>query len=298
MGATCASTWASSVVSRPAVAHSHTDVASTAITTATIAMRIRLLILPWLTLATGSGRTWPTSLISDPTPLWCAWPQDALHPSRRITERSREDRFGHVIAKQRVDILLVGRRDRLLGLHHLEIVRHASRKPVACLHQFLVGQVARSRRDLQLLTIGLQVEECGAHVVVDLRAHVLRFRASLAEIGVGLREAALRPSSLKNRDDHRTRESVGGNAVRRGQTQHAVIGIDLQRWKLFAERRRAECLGGSHPFLCGEIVRPIPIRLGKSLFDGQVGHRHVRKLCTDSKRLTDRKAYQTCELES
>src|SRR3954452_10711087 len=43
-GVTCASTWASSVVWRPAVAYSQTDNPSTAITTATIAMRIRLFI--------------------------------------------------------------------------------------------------------------------------------------------------------------------------------------------------------------------------------------------------------------
>src|SRR6267142_1720139 len=49
-------------------------------------------------------------------------------------------------------------------------------KAIASLRQLLIGQVARPRRDLQLLAGRLQVEERGPHVVVDLGALVLRLR--------------------------------------------------------------------------------------------------------------------------
>src|ERR1044071_4672062 len=168
IGVTCASTCASSVVSRPAVAQSQTPVTTMAISTMPIPMRI-LLFMNWLrSLLRISGR-----------------PQNALHGGFGIAERSCEDRLGDVVAKQRVDVLFLGSRHRLLRLHHFNVVGDAGGKAIPRLRQFLVGELARTRGDLRLLASSLQIEKRRAHVVVDLRAHVVRLGTTLAQVGFG-----------------------------------------------------------------------------------------------------------------
>ena len=67
--------------------------------------------------------------------------------------------FREVVAVQRRDVLLVGERDRLLRLHDFDVAGDAGGEAIARLRQLLRGEIARLRRDLQLLVVGLQIEE-------------------------------------------------------------------------------------------------------------------------------------------
>ena len=79
------------------------------------------------------------------------------------------------------DVLVVGARQGLLGLHHFDAVGDACRKAVFGTSDVVVSQPHIPMSDVNLLPGGIQVEKCGAHVVINLPADVFCFRLSLAQ---------------------------------------------------------------------------------------------------------------------
>src|SRR5207247_2110741 len=98
----------------PAVAHNHAVAPSATIRTTPIAMGIRLLITFFALHVAGPPSHGVGARRNPPSVLGIAWPENALHRRLGVAERSREDGLGDVEAKQRVDVLLLGRRHRLL----------------------------------------------------------------------------------------------------------------------------------------------------------------------------------------
>src|SRR5215216_1001659 len=133
-GVTCASTCASSVDSRPAVAHSQTPVPISTISTTPIAIRIRV-----FTLRSPSG--------SPPRPsrrraglLQSEIPFDFVFGD---AQRSREHRFCHEEAVARADELLAGGGDGFLRLYDFDVTGDARLEPVARLRQLQGRELAR-----------------------------------------------------------------------------------------------------------------------------------------------------------
>src|SRR5262249_51620948 len=143
IGITCASTCASSVVSRPAVAQSHADAANTASTTTPIPMRILLFIRSLL------------------RPSSRSYPQNSLYRSLGVAQRACENPLRDVDPEVCVVFSPVRFSDRLLCLNAFGVVADARRKTIARLRQLLVCQVAPTSRRLQQLVIRFQIEKRG-----------------------------------------------------------------------------------------------------------------------------------------
>src|SRR5205814_10091732 len=58
---------------------------------------------------------------------------------------------------------------------------------------------------------------------------VFCFALAVAQVGLGLEQAALHPATLKDRDAHDAADTVGGVRVGRRQADVAVIGVHADR---------------------------------------------------------------------
>src|ERR1051325_7056082 len=78
-----------------------------------------------------------------------------------LTDAERADQIAgrEVRREQRRDVLIARERDGLLRLDDFDVAGDAGGEAVARLRQLLGGQIARARRDLELLAAGLKVEK-------------------------------------------------------------------------------------------------------------------------------------------
>src|SRR6476660_9548147 len=74
--------------------------------------------------------------------------------------------LGHVVAVERLDVLLARQGYCLLCLNDLQIIGDASGETVARLHKLLGRQIACARCHLQLFGGGLEIQERVLHIVV------------------------------------------------------------------------------------------------------------------------------------
>src|SRR5207237_1571211 len=105
-----------------------------------------------------------------------------------------------VVAVERRDVLLVGEGDGLLRLNHLDVARDSGSEPVPRLRQLLIGEIAATRRDLELLDGRLQIEISAPDLVIDRRLEIVRLIAPVPQIGIGLEQTATRPPALEDRN--------------------------------------------------------------------------------------------------
>src|SRR4051812_16326829 len=135
MGATCASTWASSVDCCPAVVQSHAPTPSTTTTTAMIPMRIRVFIRSNLQRRPDTVRP----------PYLRRGTQVPLDFFFRDAQRPRQHRLRHQETVTRVDELFVRDGDGLLRLNDLDVAGDTRLETVTRLRELLRGEVAPLR---------------------------------------------------------------------------------------------------------------------------------------------------------
>ena len=88
----------------------------------------------------------------------------------------------------------MGAGDEFLRLHDFDGVSDASGEAIPRLEERFLGQINIAAGNFHLLGRGLQVENCSAHVGVDLCAEIIEALAGLFESRVGFESfAATRP---------------------------------------------------------------------------------------------------------
>ena len=97
------------------------------------------------------------------------------------------------------DVLVVGTGQGLLGLHHLDAVSHACRKAFLGTSDVVIGQIHTLMSDIHLLLGRVQIEKCGANVVVNLPADIFCFCLPLSLSRFRLGYVALDPAAGENR---------------------------------------------------------------------------------------------------
>src|ERR1700722_14954394 len=111
------------------------------------------------------------------------------------TEGTNERQLCEIVAIEAGDVLVVGAGQGLFGLHHLDAVGDACRKTFLGAGDVVVGGTHIPMSDINLLPGGIQIEKCGANVVVNLPADVLCFRLPLAQSRFCLCYVAFDPST-------------------------------------------------------------------------------------------------------
>src|ERR1700751_4377026 len=96
-----------------------------------------------------------------------------LHALLAITQGTNKGNLREVVAVQTRNVLLVCAGDRLLRLHDLYRVCDSRTEPIPGLGQCLIGQVDVAACNIHLLRRRLQVEQCCAHIGLDLCAQVV-----------------------------------------------------------------------------------------------------------------------------
>ena len=114
------------------------------------------------------------------------------------------------------DEIDIRRDDRLLGLHHLDVVGHAGSESVAGLSERFVREFFVALRNRDLVRGGLQIEKRGAHLLIDLTAQVAEIVLSLPQSGIRLFDVGADASAVKNCE-------IEGA----GHVPHVVRGTDV-----------------------------------------------------------------------
>jgi hypothetical protein len=96
-------------------------------------------------------------------------------------EGASERQFCEIVAIEAGNVLVVGTGQGLLGLHHLDAVSHACRETFLGTSDVVIGQVHILMSDINLLLRRVQIEKCGANVVVNLPTDVFSFCLPLAQ---------------------------------------------------------------------------------------------------------------------
>src|SRR3984957_8499260 len=130
----------------------------------------------------------------------------------RNAEGTSERQLCEIVAVEAGDVLVVGAGQGLLGLHHLDAVGDACREAFLGTSDVVVGQTHILMSNVNLLPGGIQIEKCGANVVVNLPADVFSFCLPLAQSRFRLGYVALDPATgVERHIDSRleTEDSVG-----------------------------------------------------------------------------------------
>src|SRR5579862_3675774 len=115
------------------------------------------------------------------------------------TEGTSERQFCEIVAVEAGDVLVVGAGQGLLRLHHLDAVGDACRKAFLGTSDGVVGQAHTLMSNLDLLPGGIQIEKCGANVVIDLPTDVFCFCLPLAQSRFRLSYVAFDPPTSVDR---------------------------------------------------------------------------------------------------
>ena len=148
---------------------------------------------------------------------------------------SSQRNFGQVVAVQAGDIRVIGGRQRVLGLHHFDVVCNSRAEPVARLLQSLVRQRYRAFFHRDFLRRGIQIEISVANLLVDLGAQVFEYLPGPLQRGVGAQNVAVHFSALKNGDAEgyrRIQGAVGGSGI---DSSDSVVGCRFNRRVVFCE---------------------------------------------------------------
>ena len=114
------------------------------------------------------------------------------------TEGTSERQFCEIVAIKARDVLVVGAGQGLLGLHHLDAVGDARRKAFLGAGDVVVGEAHILMSDVHLFAGGIQIEKCGANVVINLPTDVFCFCLPLVQSRFRLSYVALDPATGVN----------------------------------------------------------------------------------------------------
>ena len=100
-------------------------------------------------------------------------------------------------------------RDRFLRLHDFDVAGDAGGEPIARLRQLLAAASSRARvATCSCSLLAWRSRNAVRDVVVDRRLQVLGLGAAVAEVGVGLEQAALCAAALEDRHARRAPATV------------------------------------------------------------------------------------------
>src|SRR5581483_11716359 len=129
------------------------------------------------------------------------------------------------------DELIVRLAQGRLGLNDLDIAGDAGGEPIPRLRELAHRQLPRARRHAELLVAGLEVEERGADLVVDLRLEVLGLGPPVPQVGLRFEQAAAGAAALEDRNVDGAGHGEGAvrGAPRRAEV--AVVGGEADGWQ-------------------------------------------------------------------
>src|SRR5262249_45041535 len=146
-----------------------------------------------------------------------------LHTFFGDANGARERDLCEVVIVETGDVLLVGGGDQLLRLDHLDGVGYTCAETVASLCESLFGQIYITARNVDLFCGGIQVEECCAHVGINLRPQILLAIARLLEASVSLQNIAVNAAPQKDWNAEGALDVVHGCSGRRMRAGRTVI---------------------------------------------------------------------------
>src|SRR3954454_22604879 len=138
----------------------------------------------------GAGRQRRWRYVHEIAEAWLARASENLTQHLlRCAGTADERTLGEIVAVLGGDELFGRDGDGVLRLHHLDVVGDAGGETVARLRQLLVREIARLDRDRELPCCRVEVENRGAHLVVNRRLEIFGFRAAAADVGVRFEQA-------------------------------------------------------------------------------------------------------------
>src|SRR5215471_815448 len=121
-----------------------------------------------------------------------------LHTFFGDANGARERDLCEVVVIETGDVLLVGGGDQLLRLYHLDGVGYTCAETVASLRESLFGQIDITACNIDLFRGGIQVEECCAHVGINLCPQIPLTIGCLLGASVSLQNTAGTAAPQKN----------------------------------------------------------------------------------------------------
>ena len=119
-------------------------------------------------------------------------------------ESANQRNFCVIIVVETRDVLFVRTRDRLLRLHYLHGIGDTRAETIARLSQRLFRQVNVAARYIHLVRRGLQVQQRGAHVGIDLCSQIFQALPALFKSRIGLQNIPMNATALKDRNRQRS----------------------------------------------------------------------------------------------
>ena len=114
--------------------------------------------------------------------------------------------------------------DGLLGLHDFETVSDTGSEPILGLGKRLFSKVDGASGDDNLFGSGIQIQQSGAHFVINASPEIVELGTSLLELSVSLEHVGVHAVACEDRYIQRTGHlpgSIGGSRV---YTDVAVVG--------------------------------------------------------------------------
>ena len=157
--------------------------------------------------------------------------------------------LGQIVGVHTGDVRLFGGGDRLLGLDDLEIVRNPGEEAVLGLLQRLACKIDVALGHGDQIGGGVQVQECRAHLIVNLSTQILKFGLALPQGAIGLELIRSHARALKNRDHQaglKGEDAMRGTKI--GTAGVAEVGVKGECRVVLRSRCLLRKLAGTHLF--------------------------------------------------
>ena len=142
--------------------------------------------------------------------------------------------------------LVVRAGQRLLGLHHLNAVRHPGCETLARTVQILVRQINIAAGDVYLLSRRTEIQECGSDIIINLAANVFCFRLALPQGRFRLRDVTFNSAAREDGNADSRLHIEGWVQVGEGGGKLGVTAIDREYGITFAPGCGKRLLGAFH----------------------------------------------------